>query len=317
MNVVRRSGLLLGLLGLATACWGEEIQVSAEKLDFGKIPIGAVQTKVVQISNPTESEIHIAKINSSCGCAQARVAQQAIASGEKIDLVVSARPSKVGASQGAIFVYTSGPRIVISVQVQGFQPLEIEPKYVQFGDVIQGETPSKSFELKLPRPLAATKFTLEFEDKLFKVTQPKADLPTAVKIQLREKASVGLFRESLVLRFNNGEAAVVALYGQVQPAIKVTPASLVFVGVTPGSTVTQTLQIQHEGKTQKDTAPIEVLSHLPDGISLTTKQLSSNEVQLRLTSPENPVNRRETGWLIVISNGKQAKLPVHVLYKIK
>lgn len=127
MKVLGRSGLVLLLFGLATGCWAEALEVSAEKLDFGKMPVGAVQTKVVQITNRSEEKIQITKINSSCGCAQGKVSGQRIAPGDEVDLVVSARPSKPGASQGAIFVYTTALRLVISVQVEGFQPLEIEP----------------------------------------------------------------------------------------------------------------------------------------------------------------------------------------------
>ena len=247
---------------LCIVCATAALELERNELVFGRLPVGGSRSRVVMICNRASKTVTITKISTTCGCAIGSVGQSVLGPGASTELLVTVKPSRDGREAGSLFLYTddpAAPQATVTMSVEGFKPLQVNPPYVQFGNVPLGQEQQKSLEVTLAEGQPFHITGVHCSSGLFAAavrSQMAAEgrTRTLVGVTLKGTAPAGMFRESLTLDVAGDppQACVVALYGYVQGDLTVTPSSLLFLSVTPGTRPTRTLQVPSRAGQKKE-----------------------------------------------------------------
>jgi hypothetical protein len=276
----------------------------------------------VQVCNRASKTVTITKISTTCGCATGSVGQTVLGPGASTELLVTVKPARDGRQTGSLFLYTDDPaasQVTLTVSVEGFKPLQVTPPYVQFGNVPLGQEQRKSLEVTLAegRPLRIT--GVHYNADLFAVaarSPPAASgrRQAVIDLTLKGTAPAGMFRESLTLDVAGDppQACVVALYGYVQGDLTVTPSSLLFLSVTPGTRPARTLQV-----TSRTSRPFDILSLECNLAPFSTRWERQADGTVTITAELDATALRENidGTLVLRTNAAaqaELKIPVRV-----
>jgi hypothetical protein len=298
------------------------LDLETTELAFGRLPVGGSRCRAVSVSNRTPRTVTITRISTTCGCATGSVGHAVLAPGDSTELLVTAKPTREGRDAGSLFLYTDDrtmPQVVLSVSVEGFKPLQVEPAFVQFGDVPLGQEQRKSFQVALAdgRPVRITGLhcnTGLFAAAVRSQSAAEGRAQAWVDVTLKCTAPAGMFRESLTLDVAGDppQACVVALYGHVRSDLAVTPASLLFLSVTPGSRPSRTVQLSSRAG-----RPLEILSLESDLASLSTRwePQAGGTVVITAVLDATALQENASGTLLVRTGDAtqpELKIPVRV-----
>ena len=142
--------LLAGLGMAAPASAGSWADALFEELskDFGSVPRGPTLYHSFQLTNNTESTVHISRVRVSCGCVSASALKDQLAPGESTAIQAQMDTRRFHGVKGVtIFVRFDRPyweETRLWVQANSRDDISVNPDEIAFGQVKQGSTPQAS-----------------------------------------------------------------------------------------------------------------------------------------------------------------------------
>ena len=121
--------------------------------DFGDVQMGDVPEHRFQFENVFNETFHIHSINSSCGCTVATASKRTLKTWEKGEIICKFNTPAVtaGPKQATITVKFDRPyRAEMQLSVKGniVTGVSLEPKQIDFGQVVENNLPVRVVELK-------------------------------------------------------------------------------------------------------------------------------------------------------------------------
>ena len=121
--------------------------------DFGDVQLGDVPEHRFQLENVFNETFHIHSINSSCGCTIATASKKTFKTWEKGEIICKFNTPAVGAGskQATITVKFDRPyRAEMQLSVKGniVTGVSLEPKSIDFGQVVENNLPSRVVQLR-------------------------------------------------------------------------------------------------------------------------------------------------------------------------
>ena len=121
--------------------------------DFGDVQLGEVPEYRFQFENVFNETFHIQSINSSCGCTIATASKRTLKTWEKGEIICKFNTPAVGTGQkqATITVKFDRPyRAEMQLTVKGniVTGVSIEPKQIDFGQVVENKLPVRIVKLK-------------------------------------------------------------------------------------------------------------------------------------------------------------------------
>ncbi len=189
--------------------WKSKI-ITQRSFDFGEVRIGSKATHTFELSNPTENNLEIQSVASSCGCTVAGISNKTIApnSTEKITISLNTEAFR-GKRNSTITVRFSEPanhEIQLSVNVD-IKNLYIDPEPVVFRSI------------EITKPATQTIVATRKGSPFWKIEQIVAEDPqleakivkreirgTEVKYQIEctlVKEEPGMFQTALIMKTND------------------------------------------------------------------------------------------------------------------
>jgi hypothetical protein len=230
---------MLWLCVLAEASGGEtRLRIEPAVLEFAAVPVGGVDRKEVTVTNRGETGLVIARINSTCGCAEpefgaasARSAKSYLEAGESTTVTIQVRPKKAGRQSGSIFFYVTGeaqPAGSVGVSVPARAGVPLQPAELDIGDVEEGESKSATVELRTAggSPLEVMRWRVD--PRQFEVQWEPGTPRGRLTVKLLETAVPGVLEESAICELaGEGEpVGAVQLNGRVLARYVAEPTEL-------------------------------------------------------------------------------------------
>lgn len=220
--------------------------------DFGDVNKGDRPVYKFQIQNVFQEDIHIAGVQSSCGCTTVSVAKNQLKTWEKTELSCQFNsPAFDGAKTATVTVrfnrpYVGEVQLNIRGRIVNRSGLNITPKSIDFGVVSKSKSPTRTVNLTA------------FGNPNFRILDVKSTF-SHVKVQLRQKSrknnqvqyeiSTSL-KDSVPAGFSEGQLFVVVQDGAqtrevpisfsakvVSGGLRLSPEILTLNGVEPGQEV--------------------------------------------------------------------------------
>ncbi len=226
--------------------------------DFGTIARGAVAEFRFQMENPYNEDVHIAKVESTCGCTKPTVTKQLLKTYETGEIVATLDTRRfLGQKDAKIQVHFDQPTpAVFTLRVSSYIRSDVvfEPGEVQFGSVFQGQEVKKQVSVSYAgRPtwkivaagtdspylglaIAETGRTVDPQTKVGKVSYE-------LWVSLKKDTTPGYFKDLVFLQTDdtNQQTARIPITVEalVVPSLSVNPAVVMFDAVGAGQTVSK------------------------------------------------------------------------------
>jgi hypothetical protein len=259
--------VLLALAGLVRPAAAQndwpKLLFKSTRHDFGVVAAGAVAEFRFQMENPYVEDVHISKVESSCGCTKPRVTQPLLKTYQTGEIVAALDTRRFkGQKDAKITVYFDKPfdaKYDLNITSYIRQDVVFEPGVVQFGTVSQGQSSRKRVSIAyagrstwkildvgagspyLGLEIAEVGRTLDPKTKAAQVTYD-------LWVTLKDTAPPGYFKDQVIVRTDdlNQQTARMPLTveGLVIPSLTVNPAVLMLGVVQPGQTVSRNLVVR-------------------------------------------------------------------------
>jgi len=269
--VTRARFLLLGFLGVffaipadlaASDDWPRRLFKTTSH-DFGTVARGAVAEYRFEMENPYIEDVHIERVESSCGCAHPTVTKRLLKTYETGAIVVTLDTQRFyGQKDTTLRVVFDQPfraefRLKLSYYIR--PDVVFQPGTVQFGSVPQGQSVKKRVTVSYAgrttwKVLDAEASNSHLDVALAEVertTDPRTHVGKVtydLVVTLKDDSPPGYLKEFVVLRTNdpNQQTARIPLTveGLVVPSLSVHPAVLLFDVVRPGETISKNLVVR-------------------------------------------------------------------------
>ncbi len=248
--------------GLADADWPRRL-FKTTTYDFGTVARGAVAEYRFEMENPYVEDVHIERVESSCGCAQVHVTKRLLKTYDTGAIVVTLDTQRFyGQKESTLRVVFDQPfraefRLHVSYYIR--PDVVFQPGTVQFGTVPQGQSVQKRVTVSYAgrttwKVLDAEPSSSHLEVALAEVersSDPRTQVGKVtydLVVTLKDDSPPGYLKELVVLRTNdpNQQTARIPLTveGLVVPSLSVHPAVLIFDVVPPGETVSKNLVVR-------------------------------------------------------------------------
>lgn len=269
-----RARFLLGVfLGLAIAVprdslasddWPRRLFKTTSH-DFGTVARGALAEYRFEMENPYVEDVHIERVESSCGCAQPTVTKRLLKTYETGAIVVTLDTQRFyGQKETTLRVVFDQPfraefRLKLSYYIR--PDVVFQPGTVQFGSVSQGQSVQKRVTVSYAgratwKVLDAEASSSHLDVALSEVersTDPRTQVGKVtydLVVTLKDDSPPGYLKELVVLRTNdpNQQTARIPLTveGLVVPSLSVHPTVILFDLVRPGETVSKNLVVRSQ-----------------------------------------------------------------------
>jgi hypothetical protein len=264
--------LFLALVCLAFVCPADAAADSADwpKLlfkttshDFGTVARGAAAEYRFEMENPYVEDVHVERIESTCGCAQPVMTKRLLKTYDTGEIVATLDTRRYyGQKDITIKVIFDQPfRAEYRLKLTSYIRPDVvfQPGTVQFGSVAQGQTVKKRVSVSYAGRAAWKVLEVGSDSPYLAVemaeVERSADPRTNVGkvaydlvVTLKEAAPAGYLKELVVLRTNdtNQQTARIPLTveGLVVPAMSVHPAVIMFDVVRTGERVSKNLVVR-------------------------------------------------------------------------
>ncbi len=231
--------------------------------DFGTVARGAVAEYRFEMENPYVEDVHIERVESSCGCAQPTVTKRLLKTYETGAIVVTLDTQRFyGQKETTLRVVFDQPfraefRLKLSYYIR--PDVVFQPGTVQFGSVPQGQGVKKRVTVSYAgrttwRVLDAETSSSHLDVALAEVersSDPRTHVGKVtydLVVTLKEDSPPGYLKEFVVLRTNdpNQQTARIPLTveGLIVPSLTVHPALILFDVVRPGETVSKNVVVR-------------------------------------------------------------------------
>lgn len=227
--------VLAGVLGwtsssslAAEPTWAEKM-FDATSHDFGVIPVTSKVTHRFQVKNLYRETVHISGVKTTCGCSVARPSKSTLASGEvlTIDVTMDMRRTRTrdvrkSAVLTVLFDRPTFAEVKIPVSAEVRKDLVIDPGSVEFTGVDQGESVSRTVEVRYagrgdwsiervevtsPHLSVRVEETRRKEARRLGILSKYHEVHYDLVIELKSSAPAGLLRETIVLVSDDKQAS--------------------------------------------------------------------------------------------------------------
>lgn len=231
--------------------------------DFGTVARGATAEYRFEMENPYVEDVHIERIEATCGCTNRTVTKPRLKTYETGEIVITLDTRRFyGQKDVTLKVFFDEPfKAVFPLKLTSYIRPDVvfQPGTVQFGSVPQGQSVKKrvsvSYAGRSTWKLLDVRSECPHLDVEMAETERSADPRTNVGkvaydlvVTLKDGAPTGYLKELVVLRTNdtNQQTARIPLTveGLVVPSLSVHPAVIMFDVVPAGETVTKNLVVR-------------------------------------------------------------------------
>ncbi len=234
--------------------------------DFGVVARGAKVEHRFTIENVYEEDVHIASVESSCGCSTPKVSRNLLKTWEKAELAVNIDTRGfLGRKDATIKVLFDQPytaEVQIHVHTYIRSDIVVQPGAVSFGSVMQGagakQTLAVTYAGRDDWRIAKVECTNpSIEAGVVETSRTPGKVGYSLSVQLRPEAPPGYLHDQLVLVTNDYDVRAgrvpVTVEGLIVSALSVRPSPLMMGVAENGRPVTRNLVVQGR-------APFRILS---------------------------------------------------------
>ena len=223
--------------------------------DFGHVAHGSKTDFTFEITNCYQEDVHIADVQTSCGCTTPTITKNTLKTWEKGSVVATFNTRSYSGQRNATIKVVIDKPFYAEVQltVTGYihTDVDFEPGSVAFGDVDQGTASQKEVSVTYYgrnawqiKDIRSVNDHLEVE--LGEPIKQSDRIVYKMTVRLKNDAPAGYLNDSLSLITDDQRlpSVPIAVEGRVIPPLTVSPSSL-FVGVLePGASVTRQLVVR-------------------------------------------------------------------------
>jgi hypothetical protein len=206
--------------------------------DFGVVDQGSKVTNRFEILNNGDADLKIERIVPACGCTAAIVASDTIKPQSSTEMQITFDTAGFqGEKEKLIRIYTNDPdkpSTVFLVRGKIKPDVEASATLVDFGDVIRGETPSRSITIASDQSkrIALSELSTSSSAVIANGTDFSSGGKTGknIQISIAKDAPVGLLRERVSVKSSSTANPVVnvAVLARVVGDLKLTPPAVSF-----------------------------------------------------------------------------------------
>jgi len=229
----------------------------ATSFDFGTISRGTKAEHRFAIKNIYQEDVHVAVVNSSCGCTSARISQQLLKKGEKADLVATVDTrNHSGRKDAVITVVFDSPfsaEVQIPVYVNISSNLDCQPDVIYFGSVSQGTAAKQEatvhYRGRRDWQIVKTECAnLHLQAQATETGRTPGSIDYALSVTLNANAPLGYFQDQVVLVTNDPDPrsarVSISVQGKVQPVLSTSPPQLLMGIAIAGEAVTRNVVVK-------------------------------------------------------------------------
>jgi len=320
----RQSLLALIVMTLCAPCFAQEWadkMFAARSYDFGNVARGAKTEFAFELTNLYLEDVHIAGVQSSCGCTTPRIEKDTLKTYEKGSIIAHINSDRFLGNRGAtISVTIDKPQfaqVQLYVKVHIYDNVLFEPSSVAFGSVDRGSSIERTISVQ---------YTGRSEWQIMEVRSGNPYLTGTVKETSRQGSRIAYdlkvvlgkdapagYMSDYVWLITNDERTKnipVPVEGQVQADISVSPSALFLGVVQSGESVTRQIVIHGQ-------KPFHIVSIRADCDGLQAATPTSDEPKSLYIVPIKFTGREKTGKITQIirietDSGKTVlELPVY------
>jgi hypothetical protein len=223
--------------------------------DFGTVARGTKAQFRFQIRNIYEEDVHIAGVQSSCGCTVAKVTKSDLKTHETSEVIAEFNTRDFQGHKSAALTVTldcvSHAKVQLRITGEIRTDVVMEPGSVDFGIVDFGSTMEKKLQVSYAgrddwRITDARSSDPYFEVEVTELARGAGKISYELLVRLTGEAPIGYIKDQLILVTNDPRARELPLdmQGRVVPDITISPSEL-FIGVVhPGQKVPKVVLVR-------------------------------------------------------------------------
>jgi hypothetical protein len=231
----------------AAATWADALFTELTK-DFGSVPHGPTLVHPFRLTNTTKAPLAIGTIRVSCGCVSAQATKTFLRPGEEAAIVARMDTTRfTGTRRVTIFVQFDRPsyqEVRLWVQANSRSDLTVTPETLSFGQVKRGSAPTASVIISFSGDadwrITGTRCESNYvQTRLTELRRQPAEVAYRLTARLREDIPAGRWYADVWLKTNSSSVPQVRvpLSVEVESALTVTPETVTFGKVKPGTEV--------------------------------------------------------------------------------
>lgn len=266
--------------------------------EFGSVARGSKAEYAFEFQNLYKEDVHVASVRASCGCTTPSITKNTIKSWEKSSIVAKFNTATFLGQRGAtVTVVIDKPFYAeVQLQVRGFirDDVMFEPGVINLGQVDQGNPGEAKVRVNyrgrenwniVDVQSANTNFEVELSD----ASRGGGQVNYTMTVRLKPQAPVGFINDQLTIVTDDGRNQTIPLNveGRVQPAIELSPNSILLNTLEPGETVSRQLVVKSKKKIKLQS----VTSDLPGfafKMPATDEPKALHIIPLTFVAHENP-----------------------------
>lgn len=226
-----------------------------KKHDFGTVAVAAKTEFRFPVFNTFQQELHILRVNASCGCTTGIIDTPWISPGSEGSITARFNTGTFKGKRGADLTVVIDRPIYAEVRlrVDGYirQDMVFHPGSIDFGKVNGGKVTVKSSKI-----LYAGRSDWKIEDvrsnkawllpELKEVSRSGGQATYELSVSLKEDAPAGFFQDEITVITNDRQMPRVPLVvtGTVESALSISPQSIAVGGIKPGESVSKRLVVR-------------------------------------------------------------------------
>ena len=245
--------------------WLRQMFKGPTTYDFGNVQLGDVPEHRFEIENVFNETFHIQSINSSCGCTIATASKTTLKTWEKAEIICKFNSPAVGtgSKQATITVKFDRPwpaEMQLSVKGNIVTGISIEPKTIDFGQVVETNLPVRTVQL---RSSGNPNFKIRDVKSVFKhisvqvkkTSQNKGLVTYDIITKLKDTVPKGFIQDQLYLVVEEGRnfdgspklrQLPLPFNAKVTSALRLSPAVLTLGPLAPGEVVKKKVILKAE-----------------------------------------------------------------------
>ena len=282
--------LLLAISSHAPAQDWAKKMFKVTKHEFGTVARGSKQEYRFQLKNIYKEDVHIAGVDSSCGCTTPKVTKDTVKTFETSEIVaVFNTRSFLGSKAATLTVKIDEPYYAeVQLTVDGYIRSDVvfDPGLIDFGSLDAGEGGKTKVSIsyagrgdwEIVDVLSANR---HFEVELDETYRGGGRVNYDMSVRLKSDAPVGYIHDQLVIVTDDSSIKKVSVpvEGQVMSPMTVSPASLFLGNLKPGESVKKRIVVR--GK-----KPFRIISVKCSDPSITFGMPSNDSKLLHFVSVE-------------------------------
>ncbi len=217
MNVTKHLFTLLTGFCLTNLAYGD-LKFEKTELDLHPSPADATAVAHFKYENTGTKPIHIANVQTSCGCTVATLKSNDVAPGDKGEITATLNiGNRTGMQTKAITVNTDDPahpQTILTLKADIPTLLEVQPIFVFWKQ--DEELKPKVITVKAPKDSPVTKVTVTSSDPEIVATIEKGDSPKEWKLNVVPKDKTKLHNATLTISPNYPANAPKLFYATVR-----------------------------------------------------------------------------------------------------